>query len=203
MITVKRMISAAAILAMFTGAAASAELALDGSVVSGGADSVRAPFGGIVEDVKLRAGDLVSVGDPVASIVTSKVYAPQDGIVGSVCAQAGDSAEGIMKRYGAVLYIEPTNRYIVQASTETAYTSSDTRYVHIGEKLYLSCTQDGSHRGTARVTKIEPADEAGITKYTLEVTGGDFYIGETVGAFRSSDYASTSRVGRGLSLIHI
>lgn len=197
MITVKRMISAAAILAMFTGAAASAELALDGSVVSGGADSVRAPFGGIVEDVKLRAGDLVGVGDPVASIVTSKVYAPQDGIVGSVCAQAGDSAEGIMKRYGAVLYIEPTNRYIVQASTEKAYNSSDTRYVHIGEKLYLSCTQDGSHRGTARVTKIEPADEAGITKYTLEVTGGDFYIGETVGAFRSSDYASTSRVGRG------
>ena len=197
MITVKRMISAAAILAMFTGAAASAELALDGSVVSSGADSVRAPFGGIVEDVKLRAGDLVSVGDPVASIVTSKVYAPQDGIVGSVCAQAGDSAEGIMKRYGAVLYIEPTNRYIVQASTEKAYNSSDTRYVHIGEKLYLSCTQDGSHRGTARVTKIEPADEAGITKYTLEVTGGDFYIGETVGAFRSSDYASTSRVGRG------
>ena len=48
MITVKRMISAAAILAMFTGAAASAELALDGSVVSGGADSVRAPFGVIV-----------------------------------------------------------------------------------------------------------------------------------------------------------
>ena len=50
MITVKRMISAAAILAMFTGAAATAELALDGSVVSGGADSVRAPFGGIVEE---------------------------------------------------------------------------------------------------------------------------------------------------------
>ena len=57
-----------------------------------------------------------------------------------------------------MLYIEPTNRYIVQASTEKAYNSSDTRYVHIGEKLYLSCAQDGSHRGTARVTKLEPAD---------------------------------------------
>ena len=102
-----------------------------------------------------------------------------------------------MKRYGAVLYIEPTNRYVVQASTEKAYNSSSTKYVHIGEKLHLSCTQDGSHRGTARVTKIEAADEAGITKYTLEVTGGDFYIGETVGAFRSADYASSSRVGRG------
>ncbi len=193
----KKLMATATILAMFTGAAASAELALDGSVISGGSESVRAPFGGIVEEVMLRAGDLVDVGDPVASIVTSKVYAPQDGVVGSVCAQEGDSAEGIIKRYGAVLYIEPTNRYIVQASTEKAYNSSATRYVHIGEKLYLSCTQDGSHRGTAKVSKIEAADEAGITKYTLEVTGGDFYIGETVGAFRSADYASTSRVGRG------
>ena len=193
----RKVMAAAAILAMFTSAAATAELALDGSVVSGGAQSVRAPFGGVVEEVRLRPGDLISVGETVASIVTTKVYAPQDGIVGSVCAQEGDSAEGIIKRYGAVLYIEPTNRYIVQASTEKAYNSSDTRYVHIGEKLYLSCTQDGSHRGTARVTKIEAADEAGITKYTLEVTGGDFYIGETVGAFRSADYASASRVGRG------
>lgn len=193
----KRMMAGAAILAMFVSAGASAELALDGSVVSGGSEAVRAPFGGIVEEVKLRAGDLIDVGDPVASIVTTKVYAPQDGVVGSVCAQTGDSAEGVIKRYGAVLYIEPTNRYIVQASTEKAYNSSNTKYVHIGEKLYLSCTQDGSHRGTAKVTKIEAADEAGITKYTLEVTGGDFYIGETVGAFRSPDYASSSRVGRG------
>lgn len=194
----KKMMAAATVLAMFTSAAATAELALDGSVVSGGSESVRAPFGGIVEEVRLRPGDLVNVGDPVASIVTSKVYAPQDGIVGNVCAQEGDSAEGIIKRYGAVLYIEPTNRYIVQASTEKAYNSSATRYVHIGEKLYLSCTQDGTHRGTAKVSKIEAADEAGITKYTLEVTGGDFYIGETVGAFRSPDYASSSRVGRGV-----
>ena len=194
----KKLAAGAAILAMFVSAGASAELALDGSVVSGGAQSVRAPFGGVVEDVRLRPGDLIGVGDPVAYIVTTKVYAPQDGVVGSVCALEGDSAEGVIKRYGAVLYIEPVNRYTVQASTEKAYNSSSTKYVHIGEKLYLSCTQDGSHRGTARVTKLETADEAGITKYTLEVTGGDFYVGETVGAFRSADYASESRVGRGV-----
>lgn len=193
----KRLAAGAAILALFLSAGASAELALDGSVVSDGSEAVRAPFGGIVEEVQLRAGDLVKIGDPVASLVTTRVYAPQDGVVGSVCAQTGDGAEGVIKRYGAVLYIEPTNRYIVQASTEKAYNSSTTKYVHIGEKLYLSCTKDGTHRGTARVMKIEAADEAGITKYTLEVTGGDFYIGETVGAFRSADYAASSRVGRG------
>ena len=174
-----------------------AELALDGSVVSGGSETVRAPFGGIVEQIRVRAGDLVKLGEPVASIVTTRVYAPQDGTIASVCAQPGDSAEGVIARYGAVLYIEPVNRYIVQASTEKAYNSSATKYVHIGEKVYLSCTKDGSHRGTARVTKLEAADEEGVTKYTLEVTGGDFYIGETVGAFRSANYASESRIGRG------
>ena len=179
------------------GAPALAELALDGSVVSGGSETVRAPFGGIVERILVRAGDLVNLGEPVASIVTTRVYAPQDGTVASVCAEPGDSAEGVIARYGAVLYIEPVSRYIVQASTEKAYNSSATKYVHIGEKVYLSCTKDGSHRGTARVTKLEAADEEGVTKYTLEVTGGDFYIGETVGAFRSADYASISRIGRG------
>ena len=173
-----------------------AELALDGSVVSGGSETVRAPFGGIVEQILVRAGDLVNLGDTVASIVTTRVYAPQDGTVASVCAQPGDGAEGVVARYGAVLYIEPVSRYIVQASTEKAYNSSATKYIHIGEKLYLSCTKDGSHRGTARVTKLE-AGEGGVTNYTLEVTSGDFYIGETVGAFRSADYASSSRVGRG------
>ena len=178
-------------------APALAELSLDGSVVSGGEETVRAPFGGIIEQMLVHAGDLVSVGDPVASIVTTRVYAPQDGTVASVCAQPGDGAEGVIARYGAVLYIEPVNRYTVQASTEKAYNSSATRYVHIGEKVYLSCTKDGSHRGTARVTKVEAAEEGGITNYALEVTSGDFYIGETVGVFRSADYAASSRIGRG------
>lgn len=194
----KRWMTALLALALLLGGYAFAEFVpLDGSIVSSGAQAVRAPFGGIVEGVHLRAGDLIHVGDPVATIVTSKVYAPQDGVVGSVCAQEGDGIDGIIKRYGAVLYIEPTNRYIVTASTEKAFNSSTTKYIHIGEKVYLSCTQDGSHRGTAKVTKIEAADEAGNTKYTLEVTGGDFYIGETVGVFRSADYASESRIGRG------
>lgn len=193
----KRLLAGVCALALGLSGSALAELILDGSVVSNGSEVVRAPFGGVVEEVKLRAGDLVKVGDPVLSLVTAKVYAPQDGVVGSVCAQEGDGAEGVIARYGAVLYIEPTNRYIIQASTEKAYNSSDTKYVHIGEKVYLSCTKDGTHRGTGRVSKVEAADEAGITKYTVEVTGGEFYIGETVGVFRSADYASSSRVGRG------
>lgn len=192
-----RLLAGACALALGLSGSALAELILDGSVVSNGSEAVRAPFGGVVDEIKFRAGDLVEVGDAVASLLTNRVYAPQDGVVGSVCAREGDSAEGVTTRYGAILYIEPTNRYIIQASTEKAYNSDATKYVHIGEKVYLSCTQDGTHRGTGKVTKVEAADEAGITKYTVEVTGGAFYIGETVGVFRSADYASSSRVGRG------
>ena len=35
------------------------------------------------------------------------------------------------------------------------------------------------------------------TGYNVEVTGGDFYMGETVGIYRESSYAAESRIGRG------
>ena len=100
-------------------------------------------------------------------------------------------------RYGADLYIEPTNRYMISATTEKAYNSSSTKYIHIGEEVYLSCTKDGSHTGTAVVTAVSDVDESGNTPYKLEVIGGEFYMGETVGIFRSTDYDNNSRIGRG------
>ena len=50
---------------------------------------------------------------------------------------------------------------------------------------------DGSHKGTGMVAALT---EDG---YQIEVTGGDFYIGEKVDAYRKSDYARESCVGRG------
>ena len=40
---------------------------------------------------------------------------------------------------------------------------------------------------------------AGLTEegYTVEVTGGEFYMGETVGIYREEDFAAESRIGRG------
>lgn len=202
---------AAAFMAL-TCTAAQAELALAGRVVARTTDTVNAPFGGLVDEVAVRAGDAVAVGDFVAALETTKVYAPADGVVGGVFAEPGDDTEGIVERYGAVAYIEPTNRFTVSASTEKAYNSSETKYVHIGERVYLSCTKDGTHTGTAVVTSVggsasggnggssdggDSSGSAGITSYTLEVTGGEFYMGETVGIFRSRDFDSSSRIGRG------
>lgn len=44
------------------------------------------------------------------------------------------------------------------------------------------------------VTAIDAENES---KYTVEVTGGEFYMGETVGIYRSREYAAESRIGRG------
>lgn len=177
---------------------ARAETAFAGKVISQEIVAVQAPFGGSVEHVYLRVGDEVKSGEAVATIATTPVYATVEGTVGGIFAQEGDSGEHVVSRYGAVMYIEPTNRFIVSASTEKAYNSSKTRLVHIGEKVYLSCTQDGSHKGTAIVTEVKEADESGTTTYKLEVTGGDFYIGETVGIFRSNGYEASTRIGRGI-----
>jgi multidrug resistance efflux pump len=40
-------------------------------------------------------------------------------------------------------------------------------------------------------------DESGNTPYKLEVTGGEFYMGETVGIYRDTAYSTNSRIGRG------
>ncbi|MDO4867043.1 MAG: HlyD family efflux transporter periplasmic adaptor subunit [Clostridia bacterium] len=192
-----RICAMALVLAVLTGGAALAQVNFRGTVISRETLAVSAPFGGLIDAIDVRKGDPVGVGDAVATIRTTKVYAEMDGIVSGIFAKEGDNTEGITERYGGVMYLEPINKYVVSATTEKAYNSSDTKYVHIGERVYLSCTKDGTHVGTAVVTKVSEVDESGNTPYTLEVTGGEFYMGETVGIFRSSSHGSESRIGRG------
>lgn len=187
----------AVLLAALTGAQALAQVSFNGTVISRETVAVSAPFGGLIEKIALRKGDPIHVGDPVATIKTTKVYAEMDGVVSGIFAREGDDTEGITARYGGVMYLEPINRYVVSATTEKAFNSSETKYVHIGEKVYLSCTKDGTHVGTAVVTSVSDVDESGNTPYKLEVTGGDFYMGESVGIYRDPNHSSGSRIGRG------
>ena len=198
-------------LALLAGVPALAQISFQGTVVSSKTIAVNAPFGGIVDEIELRKGDPIQVGAPVATIRTTKVFAEMDGTVSGIFAREGDQTEGITERYGAVMYIEPVNRYVVSATTEKAYNSSETRYIHIGERVHLACTKDGTHVGTAVVTNVGGASSSessssadsgsgsssGYTSYKLEVTSGDFYMGETVGIYRDSAHSSQSRIGRG------
>ena len=194
--TIRRL--AATVLAGFllTGAAL-AEVTFDGHVVAGEVRAISAPFGGIVDSVDVRVGQPIALGDAVATLATTKVYATTDGTVSGVFAKPGDATEGIDERYGGLVYIEPTHRYIIAADNEKAYNSSATRYVHIGETVYISCVKDGTHTATAVVTSVADLDDNGNTPFKLEVIGGDLYMGETVAIYRSKSYTNESRIGRG------
>jgi len=109
----------------------------DGTVVSGEAVSVTAPFGGTVSSFALREGDAIDVGDGIAQVETIKVYAPTDGVVTGVFGQPGDSVSDVVSRVGAVLYIEPAEKYSITADIQYAYNDSDHKYVNIGETVYI------------------------------------------------------------------
>ncbi len=186
--------------ALFLCTSAFADTMFSGNVVAIETAAVSAPFGGMTRDIALKKGDLVAIGDPIATIYTTKIYAPQEGTVSGVFGQPGDGAESIGTRYGAVIYIEPVNRYTVSATTDKAYNSSENRFISVGETVYLSCSKDGTHVGRAVVTKVDTSSAAstGNSSYQLEVTAGEFYMGEEVGIFRAEDYDAKSRIGRGI-----
>ena len=163
----------------------------EGTVVSGESISVTAPFGGTIASFGLRQGGRIKLGDVIAEIETTKVYAPESGVISGVFGQLGDSVETVVGRYGTVMYIAPENKYSITADIEKAYNSSETRYVNIGEKVFLSCTTDGSHTATGVITGVNG------TGYTVETTGGELVMGETVNVYRSDRVVTKQRIGRG------
>jgi multidrug resistance efflux pump len=178
-------------LAALVPAAALAETSFDGTVVSGESVTVTAPFGGTVSASGLRAGSKITLGEPIVTIETTKVYAPESGVITGVFGRPGDSVETVGKRYSAVLYIASSNKYTIEADIEKAYNNSATKYVHIGETVYITCASDGAHRAEGIIKAVDG------TKYTVETTSGELLMEETVNIYRSANRASTSRIGRG------
>lgn len=166
-------------------------ISFSGTVVAKSTCEVYAPIGGAVESVSAVAGQAVRTGDVLATLSTTKVYAEEDGTVTGLFAQAGDSAETASNRYGAVMYIESESVYTISASTDSAYNTTENKFVHVGEEVYLCCYSDGSHSGTGVITSIEGTD------FTVEVRSGEFLIGETVSIYRGETATSTARIGRG------
>ena len=165
--------------------AARAEIALSGTVAARETAAVTANTGGSVEEVFVRAGDLVEEGDVVATVALTGVYAPADGTVRGIMAEAGDSAGE------TVLSIAPMSKYTVTADISDAYDSAANKHVTVGETVYMECSRDGSHVAVGRVVKAEGS------AYTVEVTGGELYMEEKVYIYRDEDHSSSARIGSG------
>ena len=69
---------------LLTPALALAQEEFEGNVVAGDTVAVTAPFGGTIRTVDLQEGSLLNVGDAIATVDTTRVYAPVD--VGAVLA---------------------------------------------------------------------------------------------------------------------
>ena len=187
----KRILTGALACALLTPAALAETISFTGTVAAKSTSEIYAPIGGTVESVNAVAGQQVRAGDVLATLATTKVYAPEDGVITGLFAQPGDNADTVSQRYGAVMYIEGESVYTISASTDNAYNTTENKFVHVGENVYLSCYSDGSHSGSGVITAIEG------TGYTVEVTSGEFLIGETVNVYRGESATTAERIGRG------
>lgn len=170
-----------------------AETTFEGTVVAGATATVIAPFGGTIDAFRLRAGSVISQGDVIATVKTTKVYAPSAGTVTSVFAQPGDDLADVTARYGADLYMTPENRYEIAADIQYAYNATENKYVSVGENVYIACTTSGNNQHTAEgvITAVDG------TGFTVKTTSGELMVDESVRIYRASDHSAKSRIGGG------
>lgn len=175
-------------------AAATADVALsamDGVVEAGRTVTVTAPFGGAVEDFSVKAGALLGEGDAMFTLATTKIYAPCDGVIGGLRAQAGDDAAYIQGRYGALCYIEPDNALTVNTNTSYAYNTIENKTIHVGELVYLQNRLYPALTGVGYVTKVDGKN------YAVEIFSGGLGLSDGISIYRKSDFSADSKLGQG------
>ena len=166
-------------------------LTLNGTIAAGTTVEVYAPVGGAVEKVSAEVGQALEADDALFTFRTSKIYATENGRVTGVFGEPGDSADTVAQRFGAVLYLEGESVFTVAASTEGAYNATDTKFVHVGERVYIQCRSSSERSGAGLITSIDGA------KYTVRVTAGSFIEGDSVDIYRDSARSNTQKIGKG------
>ena len=175
-----------------TGAAAVADpISFSGKVEASTTKEIYAPVGGTAEEVPVKEGQTVTADTVIARIRTTKVYAQEDGTITAVYGQPGDDAETVAKRYGAVMYLEGDERYTISVSAVTASEEKENYLIHSGETVYLASRNHTNNTGEGTITEV------GSSGFTVRISSGKYYIGDSFDIFRSADYSSASRIGRG------
>lgn len=186
----KKLLAGAVALLMSFSVALAEGKSYEGTVVSTQTQAVLATAAGVIGAVNVQAGEQVSAGDEVAALQETTVYAEQDGRV-TVFGGEGESVETITDRYGAVVYLEPIRQLTLTGNTSYAYDAVENRIVHPGEVVYLKTTSTTTRSGKGLVTAVNG------TKFTVEVMTGDLKDDDIVYIYRSEDYETKSRIGRG------
>ena len=116
-----------------------------GTVNASAFDDLTAPCSGVLTSFDLEAGDAVTAGQELFTMLTTVITAPEDGTVRYLFASAGDSADQTVSRYGAVLAMEPSNALRLSCTYSGAADYEECRHLHIGEKLYFKLDKGCCH----------------------------------------------------------
>lgn len=177
---------------MFLSAAALAESGLIFTAVVKPAQSyaIKAPASGELAPFTVREGECIASGETLFSIEPVRVYADVAGTVALVNAEAGDIAEAVVERYGAVVMVEYDDRYVIHTSTRTGYNNAENRDLRVGTPVYLR-SLNGEHTADGLVTAVNGTD------ITVQVIGGDLVYTHEVRIYRDAAYSSNAMVARG------
>lgn len=174
------------------GTACAEGVKIDGKIEAAQTRTLLAPYGGVVGNTSVRAGDALAAGDALFALSTQPVYADFDGTITGVFAQPGDSAASVQQRYGALAYIERDTLYTADCTTTGADSDNENKIVHVGERVYVRSSANSDRIGEARVTGVSGKS------YTLEIVEEeDMRLGENVKVYRKENYASSSCIGTG------
>lgn len=154
--------------------------------------ALKAPATGELAPFTVRAGDAVSAGDVLFTVEPVKVYAPIDGTVSGVFAEAGDIASGVTGRYGAILYIDYKERWQLQGSTRTGTDRAENRDLHIGQQVWLRSNNEENFADGV-ITAVDSV----TGNLTAQVIGGDLKYNHTIKVYRTPDYDYESLIARG------
>ncbi len=154
--------------------------------------ALNAPASGELAPFTVRAGDKASTGKTLFTVEPVKVYAPIDGTVSGVFAEAGDIASGVTGRYGAILYIDYEERWQLQGSTRTGTDKAENRDVRIGQQVYLRSNNEENF-----ADGIITAMDSATGSISVQVIGGDLKYNHTIRVYRTPDYDYNALIARG------
>lgn len=193
----KKLLSLLLCLTIFAALPAMADTDLTSSSIANGVVSavnwydVTAPFSGTLLGFDLAAGDAVTAGDTLFTMMTTTLYAPENGTVQAVFAKPGDSADALMVRYGGLITIEPEQQQRIQCTTAGAYNNEENRTIHVGEIVYFESKKTGNEEGWGQVIMVSG------DSYVVDILSGEFELKEALTIYRSDNYAAKENIGKG------
>lgn len=152
---------------------------------------VTAPYSGVLLPFDWQSGEVIGADETLFVMDTIKVYAPVDGTVRAVFAEAGDQSANVLAQYGMLAAIQKASPQVVYASTDGAYNKAENRIVHLGEIVYLEQVYDRDNEGMGRITAISGKD------YVVEVLNGEFDNQINIEVYRDPECTNRSCIGAG------